>query len=152
MKKIFSLLLILAVAVSFAACGDDDNDPKPETREKWENWAGDWNDPAHPKYQEYHGKYNPIKGAWQYVDRPKDGYLYSENVEQISITIFEDGTYHEDDNANYGHFQINDKYYKTGSSKTLYRYKIDGDKLYFAKEDNGYVSNTWTVYKKLKEQ
>lgn len=57
MKKIFSLLLILAVAVSFAACGDDDNDPKEKPQKPHPELG---NDPD----------FNPIVGDWWKENRP----------------------------------------------------------------------------------
>ena len=60
MKKLAYLFFLSLLALSFTACGDDDDggDNKFE-------WRGDWNDPADPHHKPE--GYNPIRGKWQKV-------------------------------------------------------------------------------------
>lgn len=118
MKKILFLLL---ATITFASCGGDDPDPIKET--PFDNW----NDPANPHYTD--GKYNPIAGEWQLVQRNGADvtdflvYKFATNF-TISEATVEPAEEKEPTYSNSKSYTINDKQYKIAN--TVYSYAIAG--------------------------
>lgn len=87
MKKLFYLLLLFCVSLSFAACGGDDEEEKKEEEKPFE-WKGDWNDTTDPEYpkfdvEKYPDGYNPIVGKWIIVPEETVMMEYTEDFQMI---------------------------------------------------------------------
>lgn len=118
MKKLFYLLLLFCVSLSFAACGGDDEEEKKEEEKPFE-WKGDWNDTTDPEYpkfdvEKYPDGYNPIVGEW--VGTHDDGirFIYGEDF-SIKRKIYTNGEWEVNIIAN--KYEINDtgmSYYTIG--------------------------------------
>lgn len=120
MKKILYLLLSI---ITFTACGGDDPDPIVE--KTFDNW----NDPANPHYAEYQGKYNPIKGEWQLIQRNGTDitdflvYKFTDSF-TLSEAATEPAEEKEPTYTTPKSYIINDKEYKIDSK--IYSYGIAG--------------------------
>lgn len=118
MKKILYLLLL---AFTFTACGGDDPDLIITT--SFDNW----NDPANSHYTD--GKYNPILGEWQLIQRNGVDatdfmvYKFDSNFTQSEAKT-EPAEDKEPAYSNSKSYILNDKEYK--ASNTVYPYAIAG--------------------------
>lgn len=118
MKKIWFLLLTV---ITFTACGGDDPDPIKET--PFDNW----NDPTNPNYTD--GKYNPIAGEWQLIQRNGAAvtdfllYKFDSKLTRLKTTV-EPADEKEPAYSNSKPYIISNKQYKIDN--TLYSYAIAG--------------------------
>lgn len=145
MKKI---LFFLLTAITLTACSSDDPDPIKET--PFDNW----NDPANPHYT--NGKYNPMVGEWQLLQRNGVDatdflvYKFDSKFTQSEATV-EPTEEKEPVYSNSKSYITNDKEYKIGN--TVYSYAIAGtleNARLTIKEGNTtltfkpYVSKVWS--------
>ena len=145
MKKI---LFFLLTAITLTACGSDDPDPIKET--PFDNW----NDPANPHYT--NGKYNPMVGEWQLLQRNGVDatdflvYKFDSKFTQSEATV-EPTEEKEPVYSNSKSYITNDKEYKIAT--TVYSYAIAGtleNARLTIKEGNTtltfkpYVSKVWS--------
>lgn len=145
MKKI---LFFLLAAITLTACGSDDPDPIKET--PFDNW----NDPANPHYT--NGKYNPMVGEWQLLQRNGVDatdflvYKFDSKFTQSEATV-EPAEEKEPVYSNSKSYITNDKEYKIGN--IVYSYAIAGtleNARLTIKEGNTtltfkpYVSKVWS--------
>lgn len=127
MKKLFALVLIFSLSLTFFSCSDD---------EQVYNWRGNWNDPKDPNYKA--DGYNPIEGMWRIGER---GLYFSKDFKVHDVT------YHEGGKFQIGLYKdiyiINDEAFRYQTYPQTIRYKVEGDKLYISE----YLFNDdWAIY------
>ncbi len=157
MKKLFYLLLLFCVSLSFAACGGDDEEEKKEEEKPFE-WKGDWNDTTDPEYpkfdvEKYPNGYNPIVGEWVGTHYEGIHFIYGEDF-SIKRRVF---------NAKVGGWELEviaDKYMINDTGIKYFRnggYNMTTEEYKFAIEDgviylyNRYLNDKWYKYKRLAE-
>ena len=169
MKKLFLFLLVLPLA--FMACSsDDDKEPGEEDLDKMTieeymskdrkfKWAGDWNDPDHPKYKPEYAtkKYNPLVGVW-----------HKENTIINGVSIFTEDYHYElydyDPDTKYLKFRnripmeaMNDKVYRNLYGSGVYGFSSSGRLLYInllasnAPDGSIIKKDKWSTWKRLDE-
>lgn len=89
MKKLLPIVLC-GLILSITSCSngyDDDID-------SWSGfeWQGNWNDPAHSKYGEFEGNFNPINGLWR-MSASNKGLYFSDDFKLYSVEFLENGEY-----------------------------------------------------------
>ena len=142
MKKLLSIILLLAVSFTFAACSDDDDDDKKGGGGDKFVWNGDWNDPDDPNFKPE--GYNPIQGMWRSVNVPNTGLYYSDDRIEYRVIFYSVGS---PSKSKYGSYKINDKAYKT---KETWMYKFEGENIMYIKNPT-WSDDEWIKYNRVIE-
>lgn len=149
MKKLLSIILMLGLLAGFSACGDDNNGGGEEFV-----WGGNWNDPTHPKYQEYQGNYNPIEGIWKIVsvDGEPDtgtGLEFTSGRYYYSLT-FEEGTDNYERKAYSTSYGINDKALAVSSGRYWQYWLKDNNNTLVLNVNITSKDGQYNTYKRIK--